>query len=54
MEYSHHLACVMIPFDMIFTFSFLDLPCYYLTTTAGGGLFFLENVNFDELIVISN
>ena len=45
------------PFVVIFTFGIFGLQCYYLTKNAGGApiiiFFFLENVNCDELIVLS-
>ena len=54
LESSHHLPSIITPFVIIFKFWIFCHQCYYCTQNAGGTpQFFLENVNFYDLIVIS-
>ena len=50
-ESSHHLASFRTP-CVIFTFWIFGLPCY-LTKKRWSFFFYIENVHFDQLIVIS-
>ena len=52
-ESSYHFASIWTPFDIIFTFQFFLPPMLLFTHKCGRGINFLENENFDELIVIS-
>ena len=53
MESSRHFAYLRTPFDDFHISIFWPLMLFFNTNVGGGGNFFKENVNFDELIVIS-